>query len=574
MKYIYYKDDFTLLIKVGKVPDWDFDVMLRTQDNGTPYRASRVNGTCNSCEVCEDAIKVVCDSHRLLPGKIIATINWHQPDNAYSDGVKNLEQRIETGVELTSVPVQVSDAEVEAIMPYIKGDKGEPFTYGDFTEEEIEGLQKPAVEAAERADEATRAAVAAAALASTATQNANEATSKADSATQSAKTATAETETATANANIAVANADRATSDVQSATEEALDAAKTARETNKAATDAESVRAANEQSRIADEKARVNAETARVTAENGRVSAEDTRKANESSRQTAESGRVTAETERVKAESARQTAFATAKYNAESATQAANTAASNAQKVTDGYADELDSKQGKLSVSEDLALSDTNLLSLTEMAKKRLFIDLWKKRGGRVSGNNFTLNGLTLTYEEAIEVYQASTIAWLYDGICTNVRTLFAIDQNQSGYYDGIRWTIKFAHCTKLEVLNVVHSWPMNIDWAFRNCTNLRAIMGALYLTKCNNTTHGTFEQCVSLETLEIKELHMNLNISDSPLISLHSLQFILAYAKNTTAIVITVHPDVYAKLTDTANTEWHKVLTDAAAKNISFATV
>ena len=39
-------------------------------------------------------------------------------------------------------------------------------------------------------------------------------------------------------------------------------------------------------------------------------------------------------------------------------------------------------------------------------------------------------------------------------------------------------------------------------------------------------------------------------------------------------AMTITVHPDVYAKLTDESNTEWHNVLMDAMAKNISIATV
>ena len=35
----------------------------------------------------------------------------------------------------------------------------------------------------------------------------------------------------------------------------------------------------------------------------------------------------------------------------------------------------------------------------------------------------------------------------------------------------------------------------------------------------------------------------------------------------------ITVHPDVYAKLTDETNTEWHALLALAAEKNITFAT-
>lgn len=38
----------------------------------------------------------------------------------------------------------------------VKGDKGDPFTYGDFTENQIAELQRPATEAAERADKATQ----------------------------------------------------------------------------------------------------------------------------------------------------------------------------------------------------------------------------------------------------------------------------------------------------------------------------------------------------------------------------------------------------------------------------------
>ena len=44
--------------------------------------------------------------------------------------------------------------------------------------------------------------------------------------------------------------------------------------------------------------------------------------------------------------------------------------------------------------------------------------------------------------------------------------------------------------------------------------------------------------------------------------------------AANTKAITITVHKDVFAKLTDEANTDWHQVLTDATNNNITFATV
>lgn len=44
--------------------------------------------------------------------------------------------------------------------------------------------------------------------------------------------------------------------------------------------------------------------------------------------------------------------------------------------------------------------------------------------------------------------------------------------------------------------------------------------------------------------------------------------------AANTAAITVTVHPDVYAKLSDETNAEWHALLAQAAEKNIIFATL
>lgn len=38
-------------------------------------------------------------------------------------------------------------------------------------------------------------------------------------------------------------------------------------------------------------------------------------------------------------------------------------------------------------------------------------------------------------------------------------------------------------------------------------------------------------------------------------------------------AITVTVHPEVYAKLTDEANAEWHALVAQAAARNITFLT-
>ena len=76
----------------------------------------------------------------------------------------------------------------------------------------------------------------------------------------------------------------------------------------------------------------------------------------------------------------------------------------------------------------------------------------------------------------------------------------------------------------------------------------------------------------------------MNLNIGKTPKFSLESLSYMITKATNTKDITITVHADVYAKLTgDTTNAaaaalsteesaQWQQLVAAAAAKNIIFA--
>ena len=83
----------------------------------------------------------------------------------------------------------------------------------------------------------------------------------------------------------------------------------------------------------------------------------------------------------------------------------------------------------------------------------------------------------------------------------------------------------------------------------------------------------NTFGQCYMLASVRVSRLGCDFWLQQSPLLTLDSAAYLVAHAANTAAITVTVHPDVYAKITDEANTEWHQVLIDAAAKNITFAT-
>jgi hypothetical protein len=109
---------------------------------------------------------------------------------------------IEEKVILPETPL----CEQTVTIPCIKGDKGgkgDPLTYDDLTPEQIEELQRPAIEAAEAANEAAKKA-------DTATEKANIAAQSATTATTNANNAASKATTAALLANEAIDNANQA----------------------------------------------------------------------------------------------------------------------------------------------------------------------------------------------------------------------------------------------------------------------------------------------------------------------------------------------------------------------------
>ena len=280
----------------------------------------------------------------------------------------------------------------------------------------------------------------------------------------------------------------------------------------------EEVRRTAEMSRIGSERLRAEAEESRAEAERARDIAEESRSRDEENR-------ISAEESRVKAEEQRVAEFA------------------------------------------EIA-SDPS-------AKMRLFCDLFSAAAGpfgyaRITDGEFDceLNELRLTYEEALNTYFASgEFSVAVDGAYAfnnNIRTL--IPRRIRGVSASAAW----QSCANLEALVFVDGLFTNLSNAFRSCPKLRKIS----LIANYNTIDGAFVGCRSLEELTLKGLRHNVSFADSPLLNLTSFEYLIANATNTSTITITVHPDVYAKLTDESNTEWHLVLVDAAEKNIVFATV
>lgn len=152
-----------------------------------------------------------------------------------------------------------------------------------------------------------------------------------------------------------------------------------------------------------------------------------------------------------------------------------------------------------------------------------------------------------------------------YEGLFTNQSNLEVAVLTSLDNLNGTRWNMPGIVTTGL-------MWNM-----FNGCTKLHTIIGYIYMVYAGNSTTNAFSGCVNLENVIFNRIRSNLDLRDCGKLSLESLRQSIKYADNNTApsaVQITVHPDVYAKLTDETNADWNQVLLDAAAKNIVFTTI
>lgn len=230
-----------------------------------------------------------------------------------------------------------------------------------------------------------------------------------------------------------------------------------------------------------------------------------------------------------------------------------------------------------------------------QASKIALFIDQWNAACGLSGKYNpanapdaqhpFYLNHIWLTYKEAMDVMtagsrQSSTLKDAYPNLA--IRTHLP----RIGFAQAADAAYTFSSCVYLETVEMAN---LKLGGGvFYNCKKLRSINTiepAIY--NLNGYPSDNFQNCVSLvEIRGVLRGNCNISFSDSPLLSLSSLEYMVSRAVNTQAITVTVHPDVYAKLTgDTTNAaaaalsadelaQWQSLVSAAAAKNISFATV
>lgn len=211
----------------------------------------------------------------------------------------------------------------------------------------------------------------------------------------------------------------------------------------------------------------------------------------------------------------------------------------------------------------------------------RLFVDMFNEAAGddgyaRMDNGVFDckLNGVPLTYEEAIEVYASYPLSKhrnptrqaMFSG--SRDKTLFPINTDSflaTNYLEAFTGchnlvAVKFITASNNPIVAISSAQNM-----FSQCESLKYIYGVLAFTS-NVNVSGAFNFCLSLEDVRIKNLAKSLNLASSPKLSLDSVAFMVQNAANTSPITITLHTDVFAKLTG-------ELLAAAAEKNITLTT-
>lgn len=233
----------------------------------------------------------------------------------------------------------------------------------------------------------------------------------------------------------------------------------------------------------------------------------------------------------------------------------------------------------------------------SQAISKELFIKRWNlfcgsygkydPDGAPDPSRPFYLNELWLTFEEALRVDKDSAGTGFLQrpaGFCgAKARTLFPLNSLAGGNAPDTCNYI-FLNCINLEVICIADSHnTFKGRGVFDGCKALRKFIGG-YNVLDSSITYP-FPNSNLLEEIQLRVGH-SVSFANNPKLSLASFTYMVNNATNKdTVITITVHPDVYAKLTDDHSNpavqqlsgeelaKWIQLLSDAMAKNITFAT-
>jgi len=236
-------------------------------------------------------------------------------------------------------------------------------------------------------------------------------------------------------------------------------------------------------------------------------------------------------------------------------------------------------------------------LNLTEAARKSLFCDLFNAAAGSAGYAKFTngvwdckLNGLTLSYNEAVVIYNVTNGSPATEGFCNaRIRTNIWNDRLTYGHgpADDRCPVMLFHGCVNIEVIRF-NAWVSDPRLMFDSCKKLTKVIGGFIGDEGwpKNPMPELFPHSPLITSFKLHRLQNDVSFANNPLIDLDSFTYMVTnrVSTNTNVYTITVHADVYAKLTgDTTNeaaaaltadelSQWQALLTKAAGKHIAFA--
>lgn len=280
-------------------------------------------------------------------------------------------------------------------------------------------------------------------------------------------------------------------------------------------------------------------------------------------------------------------------------------------------------KQDKLSVTADFDLTE-NLLSLTDIGKRRLFDDMWASiNGTKLANGNYRMgaNGKELTYNEALVRYERNGFIQKWNSCCVYHYEFF--DDRFGQYneateaFDLCDVPLTYAEALEIEPWFYDHMLPSSGDssrfcglqtrsipairthhheafsyfrffgpmpkverirfsstgrpaqthitdatYMFNGCISLHSIDGVLLVECASSKTGQMFGSCYKLKNVKLKT-GCSLDLRDCKELSLESVQYMVTNSTPSDAITLTFHPDVYAKLTGDTTNEAAAALTE-----------
>ncbi len=146
------KEDGTIEKREVFWPEHDWTARLYTSIGLNAYIVSRKGDVLTNCFNDNGRIHVVCNNHRLGKGRLQCEFHAEIPNGLYPDGIEDLYEPQLLDIELVAGQGDcATQAEVNLILPYIKGDEGAAFTYSDFTSEQKAELIAPIKESIDKA---------------------------------------------------------------------------------------------------------------------------------------------------------------------------------------------------------------------------------------------------------------------------------------------------------------------------------------------------------------------------------------------------------------------------------------